>query len=100
MRPGFDGLLSLEIFNDQFRAGSARSVAVDGQRSLIVMLDQLRRDTGIRSRPAIDPAAGSRECRHRVHRIRRWTNASATELRSDPGDAGLPPGPAFTGPRP
>ena len=26
----FDGLLSLEIFNDQFRAGSASSVAVDG----------------------------------------------------------------------
>ena len=39
---GFDGLLSLEIFNDQFRAGSARRVAVDGQRSLLYMLDQLR----------------------------------------------------------
>ena len=36
---GFDGLLSLEIFNDQFRAGSARSVAIDGHRSLIAMLD-------------------------------------------------------------
>ncbi len=43
---GFDGLLSLEIFNDRFRAGSARSVAVDGQRSLIVTLDELRRKTG------------------------------------------------------
>lgn len=43
---GFDGLLSLEIFNDRFRAGSARSVAVDGQRSLLVMLDELRRQTG------------------------------------------------------
>ncbi len=43
---GFDGLLSLEIFNDQFRAGSARSVAVDGQRSLINLLDQLREKTG------------------------------------------------------
>lgn len=43
---GFDGLLSLEIFNDRFRAGSTRSVAVDGQRSLIVMLDELRRRTG------------------------------------------------------
>ena len=31
---GYDGALSLEIFNDQFRAGSARSVAVDGHRSL------------------------------------------------------------------
>lgn len=39
---GYDGLLSLEIFNDQFRAGSARSVAIDGHRSLIAMLDQLQ----------------------------------------------------------
>ena len=38
---GFDGALSLEIFNDQFRAGSARSVAVDGHRSLLFLLDQL-----------------------------------------------------------
>jgi 4-hydroxyphenylpyruvate dioxygenase len=44
---GFDGLLSLEIFNDRFRAGSARSVAVDGQRSLLFMLDQLQRRTRI-----------------------------------------------------
>lgn len=43
---GFDGLLSLEIFSDRFRAGSARAVAVDGQRSLITMLDGLRRRTG------------------------------------------------------
>jgi 4-hydroxyphenylpyruvate dioxygenase len=39
---GYDGLVSLEIFNDQFRAGSTRSVAVDGHRSLIHMLDQMR----------------------------------------------------------
>ena len=39
---GFDGLLSLEIFSDRFRAGSARQVAIDGRRSLIVLLDELR----------------------------------------------------------
>ena len=33
----FDGLISLEIFNDSFRAGSARNVAIDGQRSLLVI---------------------------------------------------------------
>ena len=38
---GYDDALSLEIFNDQFRAGSARSVAVDGHRSLLFLLDQL-----------------------------------------------------------
>ncbi len=43
----FDGLLSLEIFNDQFRAGSARNIAVDGQRSLLFLLDQLRERTGL-----------------------------------------------------
>jgi 4-hydroxyphenylpyruvate dioxygenase len=40
---GFDGLLSLEIFSDRFRAGSARGVALDGRRSLLFMLDELNR---------------------------------------------------------
>jgi 4-hydroxyphenylpyruvate dioxygenase len=40
---GYDGEFSLEIFNDQFRAGLPRLVAVDGQRSLIYLMDQLRR---------------------------------------------------------
>jgi 4-hydroxyphenylpyruvate dioxygenase len=44
---GFDGLISLEIFNDSFRAGSPRRVAVDGQRSLLVMLDELQTRTGV-----------------------------------------------------
>jgi len=44
---GFDGLLSLEIFSDRFRAGSARRVAIDGRRSLLFMLDGLRNRTGI-----------------------------------------------------
>jgi 4-hydroxyphenylpyruvate dioxygenase len=42
---GYDGVLSLEIFNDRFRAGSARSVAVDGHRSLIWLLDETARQT-------------------------------------------------------
>ena len=48
---GFDGALSLEIFNDQFRAGSARSVAVDGHRALLFLLDQLATEA-----PALVPA--------------------------------------------
>ena len=43
---GYDGPLSLEIFNDQFRAGSARSVAVDGHRSLRFLGDQFSQRTG------------------------------------------------------
>jgi 4-hydroxyphenylpyruvate dioxygenase len=54
---GYDGPLSLEIFNDQFRAGSARSVAIDGHRSLRFMLDQLSARTGVRvaSTPVLPP---------------------------------------------
>ena len=43
---GYQGDLSLEIFNDQFRAGSPRPVAIDGQRSLVYLMDQLREKTG------------------------------------------------------
>ena len=54
---GFDGLLSLEIFSDRFRAGSARSVAIDGQRSLRFTLDGLRKRTGVEIRevPPLPP---------------------------------------------
>ncbi|TCR59418.1 sugar phosphate isomerase/epimerase and 4-hydroxyphenylpyruvate domain-containing protein [Bosea sp. BK604] len=38
---GYKGALSLEIFNDQFRAGSARRLATDGVRSLIQLADQI-----------------------------------------------------------
>ncbi len=40
---GYGGVLSLEIFNDQFRGGSPRSIAVDGKRSLVYLMDQVRR---------------------------------------------------------
>ena len=40
---GYDGWLSLEIFNDQFRAGLPRLVALDGRRSLIALQDRARR---------------------------------------------------------
>ena len=40
---GYDGYLSLEIFNDQFRGGSTRAVALDGRRSLVHLGDQVKR---------------------------------------------------------
>jgi 4-hydroxyphenylpyruvate dioxygenase len=40
---GYDGYISLEIFNDQFRGGSPKSIALDGWRSLIYLMDQTRR---------------------------------------------------------
>lgn len=39
---GYNGPISLEIFNDQFRSGSPRTIALDGHRSLVYLMDQVR----------------------------------------------------------
>ncbi len=46
LRLGYDGPLSLEIFNDRFRANSATMVARDGVRSLNALRDAARRAIG------------------------------------------------------
>ncbi|MGI9521970.1 MAG: bifunctional sugar phosphate isomerase/epimerase/4-hydroxyphenylpyruvate dioxygenase family protein [Hyphomicrobiaceae bacterium] len=40
MATGYDGYLSLEVFNDEFRGGSTKRLAVDGLRSLHYLIDQ------------------------------------------------------------
>jgi 4-hydroxyphenylpyruvate dioxygenase len=40
---GYDGPLSLEVFNDQFRGGSPKLISVDGRRSLVYLMDEVRR---------------------------------------------------------
>jgi 3-dehydroshikimate dehydratase len=55
---GYAGPLSLEIFNDQFRAGSAVRTATDGLRSLILLEDQLGETTTAPAR--LQPKARSR----------------------------------------
>ncbi|WP_172294345.1 bifunctional sugar phosphate isomerase/epimerase/4-hydroxyphenylpyruvate dioxygenase family protein [Pseudoruegeria sp. HB172150] len=40
---GYDGPISLEVFNDQFRGGSPRAIALDGYRSLVWLMDQVKR---------------------------------------------------------
>ena len=40
---GYAGPVSLEIFNDQFRSGSATNIAKDGHRSLVALMDDVRR---------------------------------------------------------
>ena len=40
---GYDGPLSLEIFNDQFRGGSPWTIAQDGYRSLVCLMDDVSR---------------------------------------------------------
>jgi 4-hydroxyphenylpyruvate dioxygenase len=51
---GYSGPLSLEIFNDQFRAGSAARTATDGLRSLILLQDRTAAPTNV-----LAPAARS-----------------------------------------
>ena len=46
LRLGYDGPLSLEIFNDRFRASSAAMVARDGVRSLDALRDAAQRAIG------------------------------------------------------
>ncbi len=43
MAAGYQGPISLEIFNDQFRGSNPLTVARDGYRSLIALMDDVRR---------------------------------------------------------
>jgi len=43
MATGYAGPISLEIFNDQFRGGPTRATARDGYRSLINLMDTVRK---------------------------------------------------------
>src|ERR1700753_2625476 len=55
---GYKGPLSLEIFNDQFRAQSTRKVAVDAMRSLVLMGGQKHDDDAdLRSRAKVSDTA-------------------------------------------
>ena len=57
---GYAGPLSLEIFNDQFRAGSAVRTATDGLRSLILLEDQLAESFSTAPTARLQPKAQSR----------------------------------------
>lgn len=57
---GYSGPLSLEIFNDQFRSGSAVRTATDGLRSLMLLEDQLAQNLHPASATRPQPKALSR----------------------------------------
>lgn len=57
---GYAGSLSLEIFNDQFRSGSAVRTATDGFRSLILLEDQLAQSQAGTTSTELNPRAQSR----------------------------------------
>jgi 4-hydroxyphenylpyruvate dioxygenase len=60
MEIGYNGILSLEIFNDRFRAGSPFTVAIDGKRSLTYLRDQLQRTLHPGDAPVLAPRARCR----------------------------------------
>ena len=66
---GYDGIWSLEVFNDRFRASPASTTAVDGMRSLRYLDDQVARRLLLAQR--LDAAAAGAVSRHRVRRVRR-----------------------------
>jgi len=57
---GYAGPWSLEIFNDQFRSGSAVRTATDGLRSLILLEDQLAQSARRAPATRLEPKARSR----------------------------------------
>jgi 4-hydroxyphenylpyruvate dioxygenase len=57
---GYAGPLSLEIFNDQFRAGSTAQTAADGLRSLMLLQDQLAENWPSVAGQRLAPKAKSR----------------------------------------
>lgn len=48
---GFDGPLSLEVFNDQFRAGDIEQTAKDGYRSLVYLGERTERAGNLHPQP-------------------------------------------------
>jgi 4-hydroxyphenylpyruvate dioxygenase len=54
---GYDGPLSLEIFNDGFRAAPPRPTAIDGRRSLLFLEEMTRKRLKDKPNPRISPTA-------------------------------------------
>jgi 4-hydroxyphenylpyruvate dioxygenase len=57
IRSGYRGPLSLEVFNDVFRASNTRETAQDAMRSLLFLEEQLR--ARLAEQPTADRAAGA-----------------------------------------
>lgn len=57
---GYRGAWSLEIFNDQFRAGSAARTATDGMRSLVLLQDSLQQAGSNTATYALPPQSRTR----------------------------------------
>ena len=68
---GYSGPISLEIFNDEFRAAPPRPTAIDGMRSLLLLEEELAGAEAAPPRRAqCSPPAAAGLPRLRVHRVR------------------------------
>ncbi|AYE88338.1 bifunctional sugar phosphate isomerase/epimerase/4-hydroxyphenylpyruvate dioxygenase family protein [Sulfitobacter sp. D7] len=80
MATGYTGPISLEIFNDQFRGGHPKTIAKDGYRSLVALMDDVRREE-----PATTPTSPALPKRSKVEGVSfvefatRGTEADALE---------------------
>lgn len=80
MATGYTGPISLEIFNDQFRGGHPKTIAKDGYRSLVALMDDVRREE-----PATTPTTPALPKRSKVEGVTfvefaaRGTEADAVE---------------------
>lgn len=80
MATGYTGPISLEIFNDQFRGGHPKTIAKDGYRSLVALMDDVRREE-----PATTPTTPALPKRSKVEGVSfvefaaRGTEADALE---------------------
>jgi 4-hydroxyphenylpyruvate dioxygenase len=80
MATGYTGPISLEIFNDQFRGGHPKTIAKDGYRSLVALMDDVRREE-----PATTPTPPALPKRSKVEGVSfvefatRGTEADALE---------------------
>jgi 4-hydroxyphenylpyruvate dioxygenase len=80
MATGYTGPISLEIFNDQFRGGHPKTIAKDGYRSLVALMDDVRREV-----PATTPTSPALPKRSKVEGVSfvefaaRGTEADALE---------------------
>ncbi|MDF3418900.1 sugar phosphate isomerase/epimerase and 4-hydroxyphenylpyruvate domain-containing protein [Sulfitobacter sp. KE29] len=64
MATGYTGPISLEIFNDQFRGGHPKTIAKDGYRSLVALMDDVRREE-----PATTPTTPALPKRSKVEGV-------------------------------
>ena len=66
IRSGYRGPLSLEVFNDVFRASNTRQTARDAMRSLLFLEEQVRDRLAERPAPGEHDGAARRPAAHRV----------------------------------